>query len=316
MDYMAMQESRDFLASLDLPRGEAYDLPTSTKRFPDGAHWRMEIPTVEGPRVFEATLEEAQKQGIPVHRVSQGSGAMLLTEDEIREMADMGASEGVEVSLFVGPRGVWDIHAGSHTVEGKVMAYRLRGVEQLVYAMEDLQKMARNGIRSALLADEGLIYVANEMKKAGKLPADFILKVSIRMSHGNPAAVRIVEQLGANTFNVVGDLSVPNLAGLRQSVDMPIDLYAELSDGFGGMARYYELPDIVRTTAPIYIKCGTMNATKLYPSGKHLEETAIRHTRERVHRGRIVKETMERYAPELMLSKPGLSDPGVPVVDR
>lgn len=308
-----MDSSRDFLRSLGLPGRESYDLPESRKRFADDAQWRIEIPTVEGPRVFEAMLEEARDFDVPVHRVSQGSGAMLLTDSEIREMAAMGAEEGIEVSLMVGPRGVWDIAAGTHTAEGRVMAYRLRGVEQLVYAMEDLQKMARNGIRSALVADEGLLWLANEMKKAGILPQEFILKVSIRMSHGNPAAVRIVEGLGANSFNVIGDLSIPQLASLRQAVDIPFDLYVELSDGFGGMARYYELPEIVRTTAPVYVKCGTMNATKLYPSGKHLEAAAIAHTRERVHRARIVIETMARYYPEAVRSPRPLAGPGIPV---
>ncbi len=42
---------------------------------------------------------------IVVNRVSQGSGAMLLGESELREMAAMGAEAGLEVSLFTGPAG-------------------------------------------------------------------------------------------------------------------------------------------------------------------------------------------------------------------
>ena len=41
---------------------------------------------------------------IVVNRVSQGSGAMLLAEAELRETAVVAAEAGVEVSLFVGPR--------------------------------------------------------------------------------------------------------------------------------------------------------------------------------------------------------------------
>src|SRR5207237_143220 len=73
-------------------------------RFPDGAHFRIEIPSVEGPLVLEEVVNAARTEGIVVNRVSQGSGAMLLREDELREMSRIGAESGIEVSLFVGPR--------------------------------------------------------------------------------------------------------------------------------------------------------------------------------------------------------------------
>ncbi|MFN8005497.1 MAG: hypothetical protein U0V70_00420 [Terriglobia bacterium] len=42
----------------------------------DGAQYRFEIPTVEGPRCLKAVIEEAQKHRLIIHRVSQGSGIM------------------------------------------------------------------------------------------------------------------------------------------------------------------------------------------------------------------------------------------------
>src|ERR1700689_5151390 len=72
--------------------------------FPDGAAFRIEIPSVEGPRVLEAVLRAAEAEGITVNRVSQGSGAMLLRAAELRDMAQAGHETGVEVCLFVGPR--------------------------------------------------------------------------------------------------------------------------------------------------------------------------------------------------------------------
>ena len=68
-----MSETRDFLRSIDLPPGDANDLPDSAKRFPDGAQYRIEIPSTEGPRCLEAVLEEAAHLEVNVHRVSQGS---------------------------------------------------------------------------------------------------------------------------------------------------------------------------------------------------------------------------------------------------
>src|SRR6188508_137212 len=80
----------------------------SSARFADGLRYRIEIPSVEGPRVLAAVLEEAERRSVPVRRVSQGSGVMMLTDAEIRELTSLGADAGVEVSLFLGPRGAWD----------------------------------------------------------------------------------------------------------------------------------------------------------------------------------------------------------------
>ena len=63
---------------------------TSEKRFPDGGAWRVEIPSVEGPHALEAVLAEAQELGVTIHRVSQGSGVMMLTDGEITAMLDYG----------------------------------------------------------------------------------------------------------------------------------------------------------------------------------------------------------------------------------
>ena len=78
--------------------------PASAARFPDGAHFRIEIPSVENPEALRAVVERPANDKVPIHRTSQGSGAMLLTTSELAEMAPIGADEGLEVSLFVGPR--------------------------------------------------------------------------------------------------------------------------------------------------------------------------------------------------------------------
>jgi hypothetical protein len=100
---MTSDETRDFLASIGLPRGDLHDLPTSSARFPDGVRYRVEIPSTEGPRCIEAVLEEADRLDVPLHRVSQGSGVFLHTDDELDELARLAAGAGVEVSLFARP---------------------------------------------------------------------------------------------------------------------------------------------------------------------------------------------------------------------
>jgi hypothetical protein len=56
------------------------------------------------PRVFREVLAAAKELKVPIHRVSQGSGVMLLTNQEVSEMARIGADQRIEVCLFVGPR--------------------------------------------------------------------------------------------------------------------------------------------------------------------------------------------------------------------
>ncbi len=43
-------ETRSFLVAVGLPPGDPLGLPTSKKRFTDGAQYRVEIPSTEGPR--------------------------------------------------------------------------------------------------------------------------------------------------------------------------------------------------------------------------------------------------------------------------
>jgi hypothetical protein len=311
---LKMEETKRFLAELGYPAGDAYDLPTSAKRFPDGAQVRFEIPSVEGPRALQAVIEASEEYGVTIHRVSQGSGIMMLTDAEIREMLETAAARGMEVSLFVGPRTPWDVTAAAHTPAGKGQALRHEGMDQLVYALEDIKRGCRLGLRGVLVADEGLLTVVNEMKKAGRLPADLVVKVSVSMGAANPVSIRQMERLGADTYNVPVSLTLPRLGAIRQAVDLPIDLYIEAPDDFGGAVRFYEIPEIVRVVSPVYIKFGLRNAANVYPSGLHIEDIAVRQCREKVRRAALGLELLRRYMPDAAISAlhaPGLGVPQV-----
>lgn len=309
-----MQGTRDFLSNLGFPPGDLLDLPDSTKRFPDGAQYRVEIPSVEGPNALRTVLEEAEQQQVLIHRVSQGSGIMLLTDAEIREMARLGHEAGIEVSLFVGPRAAWDTGAQVTTSAGKNLGARLRGMDQVVYAVEDIKRACALGIRSVLIADEGLMWLVTEMKKAGEIPADLVIKVSVQMGAANPLSVRWMEELGAGTYNTPTDLSLPQLSAIRQMIDIPLDIYVEVPDDFGGFVRHYEVPEMIRVIAPMYVKLGLRNAPNIYPSGLHVEPTAIALARERVHRAAIALDMIRRYYPDATTSERGASDLGIPVI--
>ncbi len=309
-----MKRTRDFLQSQNYPRGDLFDLPSTEKRFPDGAQYRIEIPSTEGPKALAAVLEAADEYGITIHRVSQGSGIWMLTDDEIREMCRLGAEARIEVSLFVGPRAAWGTSAQVRASAGKNLGARLRGMEDLVFATEDVIRGCELGLRSVLVADEGQLWLVKELKKAGELPADLVVKISVQLGAANPISVKLIEDLGAGTYNVPTDLTLPQIAAIRSVVDLPLDVYVEAPDDFGGFVRHYETPELIRIAAPIYVKLGLRNAPNIYPSGIHLEDTAIKLSRERVHRAALVMNIIERYAPEAFMGAVGAADLGIPVL--
>jgi hypothetical protein len=309
-----MTDTRAFLQSLGLPGAEPQPAPDSERRFPDGAEYRVEIPSTEGPRPLRALLEEASRLGVTIHRISQGSGIMLLTDDEIREMLRIGRDHGIEVSLFVGPRASWDIGAQALTPAGKIVACQHRGADGLVHAIEDIVRGCDLGLRGVLVADIGLLHVVREMKRAGRLPGNLVVKTSIQLPAANPASARVLQELGADTLNIPVDLTVAQIAAIRQAITLPLDLYVEAPDGFGGFIRYYELPELIRVAAPLYVKLGLRNSPDIYPSGSHLEGTAVALSLERVRRARIALDMIARYVPEATMSQPGAADLGIPEI--
>jgi hypothetical protein len=169
------------------------------------------------------------------------------------------------------------------------------------------------GLRGVLVADAGLLWVLKDLKAKGELPEDLVLKVSVQLAAANAAAVKAMEDLGANTYNVPTDLSLAQLAAIRAATDLPLDVYVEVPDDFGGFVRHYEVPDLVRVASPVFVKFGLRNAPNIYPSGTHLEATAVALGRERVRRARIGQEMLGRYYPEAETTPQGTTFPGLPV---
>ncbi len=290
--------------------------PASQARFPDGTHLRIEIPSCEGPEVLRAIVDEASARGVTVNRVSQGSGAMLHSEAELAELARIAADNGIEVSLFVGPREEWDIGRAAGAADGGIFAGRLRGTRQLRYAVEDILRATEQGIRGFLIADPGLLQLVSEMQQSGQLPASIVWKVSAVMAPSNPLAFRQLERFGASTINVPSDLTLGQVAEMRSVSTLPIDLYVETPDAMGGVVRGHEAADLVNVAAPMYVKFGLRNSRLLYPSGLHLAADAAAIAREKVRRAQIALEWIARSELKLAQSGPGAPGLGVPEPGR
>ncbi|MBI4723178.1 MAG: hypothetical protein HY769_09350 [Candidatus Stahlbacteria bacterium] len=258
------------------------------------------------------------KRKVPIHRViSVVMGATLLDKSELKEFAQAAAEAKLEVILTPGPRSAWDTGRQLVTPEGAMSGLRFRGADRLREVIADIIRCVDIGFRGFLVIDEGELWLLNELKKTGDIPDDVVFKVSIYAGHGNPAGAKVLQTLGAGSFNPVADMSLPQLASLRQAVDIPLDLHIMLTDSFGGYIRLYEAPEMVRVCAPCYFKiepgpaCAA-GAGALYKPWVDAQMLA-NWGREKVKYAQIIYELIQENSPEIQISAPGTKDLAIPV---
>ncbi|NRA86235.1 MAG: peptidase [Rhizobiales bacterium] len=283
--------TRNLLSKLGLPRGDSDSMPSSNKTFPDGSNYQFEIPTINSADTLERLLTEASNQDLVINRVTETLGIFRHCNKEISRYVEISKSYNCQLLMSIGPRAPYDTSSSVKTPEGKMMGYRLRGQEQLVRATEDVYRALEVGVRGFVIYDEGLLWVLNELKKSGDIPKETHLKISAHCGHGNPASAKLLETLGANSFNPVRDLSLPMLCAIRLSLSIPLDCHTDNPTASGGFIRFYDVPMFVKMLAPINLKIGNsvLNSHGLITSS----EDAIK----MLHQVSIVKEFMDRYLP-------------------
>lgn len=291
-----MQETRDYLKSIGMPSGDLYTLPTSEKRFDDGGQYRFEVPGIQGPAAMKALLEALDEFGIKIHRVTQTKGIMTLLDSEIERMLEYAQKWKVELLLACGPRATTDTSASVNTPEGVRMGYRLRGQEQVIRGVEEIRRGARLGVRSFMIYDEGLLWLLGQMRKDGFIPQNCKFKISAHTGHGNPCSAKLMQDIGANSFNPVRDIQLQMLAAVRAAIDIPIDIHTENPKSTGGFIRHYEVPEFIRVAAPIYLKTGGSVAAT------HSWDTTEADARKRAKQVALVKRVIDTYYPTAIVS--------------
>jgi hypothetical protein len=302
------EETRQYVQKLGLPAGDLFDMPTSKARFPDGAAYRIECPTVNSADAVAALLDTSTKMGITINRVTETYGMFRHTRQELKEYCRLCNQYGAELLMSVGPRATYDTGATVLSPQGVRISYRLRGMEQVLRGIEDIKRGYDVGIRGFLIYDEGMLWVINEMRKDGALPKDIHFKCSAHLGHCNPASFKVLENLGADTINPVRDLQIPMIAALRAAVKVPIDVHTDNPPGSGGFIRVYEAPEIVRVAAPVHCKTGNSVV------GGHGEMTSAADGKRMADQAAIVVEMLTKYYPEAKQSGKRTSDMRIPVV--
>ena len=299
-----MNNTKDFLRQIGIDEVDSGFV--SDKRFEDGGQFRFEVPGIQSPKTMKALLDEAERQDLVIHRVTQTKGIMLLTDEEISEMVGLAKEYGCELFLSVGPRATYDTSATVHTKEGSRIGYRLRGYDNLVYAIEDVKRAVNLGVRGILLYDEGLLYVLNQMRENGELPENLHFKMSAHTGHGNPASAKVLESMGLNSINPVRDLQIPMLASIRNAIDIPIDLHTENPKSTGGFIRHYEVPKFIEVASPVYLKTGGSVAAN------HNWDTTEKEAIARIKQVKLVERMIKQYLPEAVMSPKKSADLAIP----
>lgn len=311
-----LEEIRNFMEKQDIPGRDLHDLPTSTKAFPDGANYRMEIAGVERASTMEAMISEAKKRNVTIHRVIAAVGGSTYCDfEELKAMARMAHEEKIEVIMTIGPRKAWDPGAKeASNPEGMGQGSRLRGSDNISYWLADMMRNIEAGFRGFLVYDEGILYIVNKMRKEGFIPEETIFKFSVFGGYCSAAGAKVIESLGANTMNPISDVSLPILASIRKAVDMPLDVYIIVVDSFGGVFRAYEALEIARVASPCYFKFEPGTSEKDIYKPWVSEAWHQDFVRQKVKIVAIVQEIVEKLAPQLKISKKGAPDLVLPKV--
>ena len=293
-----MTDVHQMIQKHGLPGRNAYDLPPSPHRFPDGAHYRHEASGISSAALLQTLIRETQRRGVSVHRVIFGmkGSADRLTISELREVAAAAREGRFELVIEPGISAKTDIGSHVHTEQGQIAGVRPRGADQLSYAIANMLRAAEAGIRGFLLRCEGHLWLASQLRKSGDLPSDCVFKVSYDCGHANPAGARILEMLGADSFNPITDLEPPMLAAMRQAATIPMDVVIYGWPSLGNINRAWAAPDIIRVAAPCYLK-------------QELFEDPATQARN----CELIQEIVSRTDPELKLSGPSPADLRIPV---
>jgi hypothetical protein len=306
-------------------------IPDSDKLFPDGARYRLEFSGVETPLVGKAIIDEASKNGLPVHRlIATVGGSKYWTNQNLKELAKIAHENKVEVIIcpWILARGLIDNPNNMFTNMNPK-----NSDEFSVYWMEVL-RCIHLGFRGFLAWTPAMAERIADARNCGLFPPETIFKVSTFANCRNPKDFLLYESLGANTINSANGLTVKELSDVRQTLRATLDTHItfwqmalrkqKVGDDLFVLIlevnpydRVADAPEIARVASPVYFKFEAGNpGIGVYDlSGPNwTEDDLIEHKREDVRTAAKVVEDIKRKYPHLKLSDWGPADLRVPIV--
>ncbi|SHJ85229.1 hypothetical protein SAMN02745751_03541 [Dethiosulfatibacter aminovorans DSM 17477] len=291
------------------PLEDDFSRKDSEQRFPDGAHYRIEISGIERLANMEVLAKEATRRGVPVHRlISMVGGPAQVASSEIKEMVALAAEQKYEVMVQISNGRGWDIHSMCTTEEGIWGGLYCKGMDQVYNLLKELERLYSLGIRGFLIFDASVLRLIKRMKAEGYLPQDIVIKASVAAGTGSGLYAEMIEEMGATTLNPLADITIPELATMRHMSNLPLDVYMTVVDSMGGMHRYHKAAEIARVAAPVYFKFEPGDREGNIYKEYFPIEAQNQLTVARVTQAECMIEWIERYNPDLKCSPQGPSD--------
>src|SRR5262249_30811610 len=155
-------------------------------------------------------------EGLPVTRFNETLGAFLLSDSEVHDMLDLCRESGVGMVFALGPRPEYDRKAAFYRGGfGASQGRRINNNDAMAQSAEEAIRLTDMACRGLIAYDLGFIRMLSEMRKAGVLPADLMIKASSHCIVSNPLTARVYYENGANSVTTMHDLGLAVLQEMR-----------------------------------------------------------------------------------------------------
>lgn len=250
--------ARKWLQENDFPYSDEIPLEAAGMEFPGGGHYGVEVPVVNNFKVLQETLGALQREGLPVTRFNETLGAFLLSDAEVQDMLALCRENGVGILFALGPRPEYDRKAAFYRGGfGLSQGRRINNNDAIAVSVEEAIRLTELGCRGLIAYDLGVIHLLNELRSAGVIPADTMIKSSSHCIVSNPMTSRVYEQHGANSVTTTHDLGLAVLQDMRKgSPELVLDIPTDVYGNKGGFIRFYEIPELVQIASPLMLKIG------------------------------------------------------------
>ena len=274
--------------------------------FPTGGNYGVELSSINSLLTLKELLTLGKKYSVIPDRIDECRGFSRIPNKEIIEIVKICSDSNIGFFTASSFRSMYDIGGYSKSINGYRSSYKIRGDSALLKAYDEIRRAIDLKIRGFIIYDEGLLYFLNQKRKENVIPKNIIFKVSVHMSVSNSLSALLMQEIGANTINVVPDLDIEMLAEIRNKIQIPLDIFTDTSQDAGGFLRTGELNDILKNCSPVYLKCGSISQQQQ----NHLPSKDEIH--ERIRQTRCVLDTIERLCPSFTQVRKNESTLGIP----
>lgn len=300
------------------------DIKSSDKRFPDGANYRIEVSGIETADILKAVIDEAKKQGIPIHRaIATVRGSACYSDEQLKELAKVAAENEVEVIICPGKLAQAVFDDPNRILSG----LNWQNTEEADAYTREILRCVKIGFRGFLVWRKGMLRALNFRRKFD-IPPETIFKLSTFDNNANVYDFSLAEKSGADTINTANGLSLKSLSEIRRNINVPLDIHMTFwqlafekneSGRLELTAKPYDriddAPEIVRVAGPCYFKfeAGTPGLGVYDLSGPDwtLKDLAEHKRKDVRTAAQVVRRVKEKY-PGLVLSDWGPKDLRVP----